>query len=102
MIFGGPSGHTGMPPITPSLWFDGDLEEATKFYTSVFPNSSIEGFNRYTDAGLRTPGDVVSGSFVLDGTRFAFIKAMLGMRKIVVAELEAAADKARPHSRPPR
>ena len=62
-----------MGSITPSLWFDGDLEEAARFYTSVFPNSSIEGFHRYTDAGPGTPGDVVSGTFVLDGTRFVGI-----------------------------
>jgi predicted 3-demethylubiquinone-9 3-methyltransferase (glyoxalase superfamily) len=59
-----------MPSITPSLWFDNDLEEAAEFYTSVFPNSKIEGMNRYTDQGPGTPGEVVSGSFVLDGTRF--------------------------------
>jgi predicted 3-demethylubiquinone-9 3-methyltransferase (glyoxalase superfamily) len=62
-----------MPPITPSLWFDGDLEDAAQFYTSVFPNSSIEGFDRYTDAGPGTPGEVVSGTFVLDGQRFVGI-----------------------------
>ena len=62
-----------MPTITPSLWFDDDLEEAAEFYTSVFPNSSIEGFNRYTDAGPGTPGEVVSGTFVLDGQRFVGI-----------------------------
>jgi predicted 3-demethylubiquinone-9 3-methyltransferase (glyoxalase superfamily) len=59
-----------MPSITPSLWFDNDLEEAARFYTSVFPNSSIEGYQRYTDAGPGTPGEVVSGTFVLDGNRF--------------------------------
>ncbi len=59
-----------MPAITPSLWFDDDLEEAATFYTSVFPNSSIEGFDRYTEAGPGVPGRVVSGRFVLDGTRF--------------------------------
>ena len=59
-----------MPSITPCLWFDNDLEEAAQFYTSVFPNSSIEKFDRYTEAGPGTPGDVVSGSFVLDGHRF--------------------------------
>jgi predicted 3-demethylubiquinone-9 3-methyltransferase (glyoxalase superfamily) len=157
-----------MPVITPSLWFDGDLEEAAQFYTSVFPNSAIEGFTRYTEAGPGTPGEVVSGTFVLDGHRFVGInggpqfpfteavsfevrcadqnevdyywntlvdggeeshcgwlkdrfglswqivperlfelfddpdparataatKAMLGMRKLVIAELEAAADNA--------
>jgi predicted 3-demethylubiquinone-9 3-methyltransferase (glyoxalase superfamily) len=59
-----------MPSITPSLWFDNNLEEAARFYTSVFPNSSIEQLNRYTEAGPGTPGDVVSGVFVLDGKRF--------------------------------
>ncbi|MCT7657210.1 VOC family protein [Mycobacterium deserti] len=59
-----------MPSITPSLWFDNDLEEAAQFYTSIFPNSSIEGFERYTDAGPGTPGEVVSGTFVLDGQTF--------------------------------
>ena len=59
-----------MPSITPSLWFNDNLEEAAQFYTSVFPNSSIEQMNRYTEAGPGTPGDVVSGTFVLDGKRF--------------------------------
>ena len=59
-----------MPSITPSLWFDDDLVEAAEFYTSVFPHSSMEGFDRYTAAGPGTPGDVVSGTFVLDGQRF--------------------------------
>ena len=59
-----------MPTITPSLWFDGDLEEAAAFYASVFPNSSIGPFHRYTEAGPGTPGEVVSGTFVLDGTQF--------------------------------
>lgn len=62
-----------MPSITPSLWFDDDLEEAVAFYTSVFPDSAVEGFQRYTEAGPGTPGDIVSGSFVLNGTRFVGI-----------------------------
>jgi predicted 3-demethylubiquinone-9 3-methyltransferase (glyoxalase superfamily) len=176
-----------MRSITPSLWFDNDLEEAANFYTSVFPNSKIEGMNRYTAdeplarrgndvSGPRTRGEVVSGTFVLDGTRFVGInggpqfpfteavsfmvnchdqdevdyyterlldggqesqcgwlkdrfgvswqivpdrlfellgdpdparaaaaaKAMLGMRKIVIADLEAAANDVLPAQRPPR
>jgi predicted 3-demethylubiquinone-9 3-methyltransferase (glyoxalase superfamily) len=59
-----------MPKITPSLWFDNNLVEAAEFYTSVFPNSSIERIERYTDAGPGTPGDVVYATFVLDGNRF--------------------------------
>ena len=59
-----------MPTITPCLWFDDDLEEAATFYTSIFPNSSIEGFTPYTEAGPGTTGQVAFGSFVLDGQRF--------------------------------
>lgn len=59
-----------MPAITPSLWFDDNVEEAAAFYTSVFPNSHVEGMYRYTDAGPGTPGEVAYGTFVLDGTRF--------------------------------
>jgi predicted 3-demethylubiquinone-9 3-methyltransferase (glyoxalase superfamily) len=59
-----------MPNITPSLWFDGNLEEAAVFYASVFPNSSVGPFFRYTEAGPGTPGDVLYGTFVLDGHRF--------------------------------
>ncbi|QLL06420.1 VOC family protein [Mycobacterium vicinigordonae] len=59
-----------MPAITPSLWFDQNLEEAAEFYVSVFPNSHIESFSRTTEAGPGEPGSVLYGSFVLDGTRF--------------------------------
>ena len=67
-----------MPAITPLLWFNNDLEEAAEFYTSIFLSSSIEQMNRYTDAGPGTPGDVVSGTFVLDGTRFIGINVQVG------------------------
>lgn len=59
-----------MPSITPSLWFDNNLEEAAEFYTSIFPNSHIDGVTRYTEAGPGEPGSVMSAQFVLDGTRF--------------------------------
>jgi predicted 3-demethylubiquinone-9 3-methyltransferase (glyoxalase superfamily) len=59
-----------MPAITPSLWFDDNLEEAAEFYTAIFPNSSVEILHRTTDAGPGQPGTVLSGIFVLDGMRF--------------------------------
>lgn len=59
-----------MPSITPSLWFDQNLEEAAEYYVSIFPNSHIESFSRTTEAGPGEPGAVLFGSFVLDGTRF--------------------------------
>ncbi len=62
-----------MPTITPSLWFDNDLEEAMRFYIGIFPNSSIDYVNHYTEAGPGTPGDVLSAGFTLDGARFVGI-----------------------------
>jgi predicted 3-demethylubiquinone-9 3-methyltransferase (glyoxalase superfamily) len=56
-----------MPSITPSLWFDHNLEEAAAFYISIFPNSHMEDLNRSTDAGPGEPGSLLSGTFVLDG-----------------------------------
>lgn len=60
-----------MSGITPCLWFDGNAEEAAKFYTSLFANSRI-------DAVHRAPGDYPSGKadavllveFTLMGQKF--------------------------------
>jgi predicted 3-demethylubiquinone-9 3-methyltransferase (glyoxalase superfamily) len=41
-----------------------------EFYASIFPNSYIEELHRTTDAGPGERGTVLSGFFVLDGTRF--------------------------------
>lgn len=70
MTFTPRRGLTYMPIITPCLWFDGTLEAAARFYTSVFPNSSVETMHADTGAGHGNPGGVLYGSFVLDGRRF--------------------------------
>jgi predicted 3-demethylubiquinone-9 3-methyltransferase (glyoxalase superfamily) len=60
-----------VPKITPCLWFDGNAEEAAKFYTSIFPNSRID---KVVPAASDTPsnqkGDVITVEFTLDGTTF--------------------------------
>lgn len=60
-----------MPNITPCLWFDGNAEEAARFYTSTFPNSRID---KVVNAAGETPsnqkGDVITVEFTLDGSRF--------------------------------
>jgi len=57
-------------PIQPCLWFDDTLEEAARFYTGIFPNSSIDHLSRYGDDGPGTPGSVMAGEFTLDGMTF--------------------------------
>lgn len=59
-----------MTTISPCLWFDDQLEEAASFYTGIFPNSSLGHLARYPDSPDGTPGAVMAGDFVLDGTTF--------------------------------
>jgi len=56
--------------ITPCLWFDTEGEEAAEFYASVFPDSRIIDVSRYSDAGPRPTGTVMTVSFELDGQSF--------------------------------
>ena len=59
--------------IVPNLWFDTEAEEAAAFYTSVFENSRIVNVARYTEAGPRAAGTVMTVEFELDGQRFVGI-----------------------------
>jgi len=59
--------------ITPNLWFDTEAEEAAEFYTSVFENSRIVNVTRYTEAGPRAAGMVMTVDFELEGQRFTGI-----------------------------
>ena len=49
--------------ITPFLWFDGQLEEALAFYSSIFPNAKVGKVMRNGDA-------VFSATFELEGQPF--------------------------------
>jgi predicted 3-demethylubiquinone-9 3-methyltransferase (glyoxalase superfamily) len=70
MSFGTP---TGQSLNTQLQGDDPCLGEAMRFYTGIFPNSSIEYVNRYTEAGPGTPGEVLSAGFRLDGRPFVGI-----------------------------
>ena len=59
--------------IVPNLWFDTEAEEAADFYISVFKNSRIVNVARYTEAGPRPAGTVMTVEFELDGQRFVGI-----------------------------
>ncbi|MEP6962306.1 MAG: VOC family protein [Acidobacteriota bacterium] len=56
--------------ISPFLWFDGQAEEAAKFYVSIFPNSTVGEVTRYTAAGPGPKGSVMTVPFTLDGQEF--------------------------------
>lgn len=61
-----------MAKISTFLWFDRVAEEAAEFYTTLFPDSSIDEVTR---SPLDTPGgaakgEVITVAFTLSGRRF--------------------------------
>ena len=62
-----------MQKITPFLWFEGNAEEAMKFYTSVFKNSRVGNVNRYDGGESGPQGGFITGSFTLEGQEFMAI-----------------------------
>ena len=60
--------------ISNCLWFDNRAEEAAKFYTSIFKNSSVGKITRYGKAGFefhkQPEGTVMTVEFTLDGQEF--------------------------------
>ena len=63
-----------MQKITPFLWFDGNAEQAAKFYTSIFKKSKILSVAHYPNVGQETtgrrPGSVMTVDFTIEGERF--------------------------------
>jgi predicted 3-demethylubiquinone-9 3-methyltransferase (glyoxalase superfamily) len=59
-----------MQKITPFLWFDHEAEEAMNFYVSIFKNSRILSVTRYGEGGPGPAGEVMTGTFQLEGQEF--------------------------------
>lgn len=59
-----------MQKITPSLWFNNNVEEAVEFYTTVFKDAKVVNMVRYTDAGPGPAGSVMTAVFQLHGQQF--------------------------------
>lgn len=60
--------------IAPCLWFNGEAEDAAKFYVSVFPESRIDAVSRYggdSKVPVSFPkGTALMVEFTLAGQRF--------------------------------
>ncbi|WP_342586289.1 VOC family protein [Methylobrevis pamukkalensis] len=56
--------------IAPCLWFDGNGEEAARFYVSIFDDSAITALARYPEGSPGTPGSVMLVAFRLAGQEF--------------------------------
>jgi predicted 3-demethylubiquinone-9 3-methyltransferase (glyoxalase superfamily) len=60
-----------MSKISPCLWFDGEAEEAAKFYVSLLPDSRIEVVQKnIIDGPAGKAGSVLLVEFTLAGQRF--------------------------------
>ena len=60
-----------MSKISPCLWFDGEAEEAAKFYVSLLPDSRIETIQKNTvDSPAGKAGSVLVVEFTLAGQQF--------------------------------
>ena len=64
-----------MQKITTMLWFDGQAEEAAKFYVSIFKNAKMGKVARYGDAGPGPKGAVMVASFEVEGREFTALNA---------------------------
>src|SRR5271156_392392 len=68
-----------MSKISPCLWFDGEAEEAAKFYVSLLADSRIETVQKNViDGPSRKAGSVLVVEFTLAGQRFMALNG--GMR----------------------
>lgn len=64
-----------MGTIKPCIWFQGNAEDAMKYYIETFPNSKITYIERYTGTqGIpdedKLVGKVLTGTFELNGQPF--------------------------------
>ena len=63
-----------MQKITPFLWFNGNAEQAAKFYTSVFKKSKIHSITRCPESVTKCTGQpkgsVLTVEFDIEGQRF--------------------------------
>jgi predicted 3-demethylubiquinone-9 3-methyltransferase (glyoxalase superfamily) len=53
--------------ITPFLWYDGQAEEAAKFYVSIFSRSKLGTITRWGEGGPAPAGSVMTVSFEVEG-----------------------------------
>lgn len=61
-----------MQKIVPNLWFDGRVEEALDFYTSIFPHSSVKGISHYPQDHPQV-GEIMVATFEIGGQEFTII-----------------------------
>ncbi|QPC99570.1 VOC family protein [Qipengyuania soli] len=86
--------------LTTVLWFDGDAEEAARFYAGTFPDSSLDAIHYApTDFPSGKQGDPITVEFTLLGRRFSglnggpMFKPNEAVSLMVVTEDQAETDR---------
>ena len=62
-----------MQKIVTYLWFDGRIEEALEFYTSLLPDSRVLEIIHYSEVGPGAPDEIMFAVFELAGQRFTIV-----------------------------
>ena len=64
---------TNQSNITPFLWFDGKVEEAVNFYTSIFKSAKVLGMHHLPSDVPGRKGKVMTSEIELDGQKFILL-----------------------------
>ena len=59
--------------VLPILMFEGNAEEAMKFYVSIFPNSKIVAATKYADGENGKKGSIKHATFQISGAKMMCI-----------------------------
>lgn len=59
-----------MSRIAPCLWFNGEAEEAARFYVALFPEAALGAISRYGAGAPFPAGTALMVEFTLAGQRF--------------------------------
>ena len=62
--------------VSTCIWFDGNIEEAARFYVSLVPGSEVGSISRYPEGSEfpgGTPGDALTLDFTLAGVPYQLL-----------------------------
>ena len=62
-----------MQKLNPCLWFNGRVEEALEFYTSIFKNSKVKEISHYGENMPMPAGSILTATFDIEGQAFMML-----------------------------
>ena len=70
--------------VLPILMFEGNAEEAMKFYVSIFPNSKIVAATKYADGENGKKGSIKHATFQISGAKMMCIDSPANMTLVLL------------------